>query len=102
MIGADLAELLHRTDRRGDARVQRTGYECGVFQMLRDKLRCKEIWVAGADRWRETRSPAGLGSCLARVAAVLIGRIPVRRAGSRAAAGVRLGPGAALRRPTAG
>ena len=21
--------------------------------MLRDKLRCKEIWVAGADRWRD-------------------------------------------------
>ena len=53
VIGADLAELLHRTDRRGNARIQRTVYECGVFQMLRDKLRCKEIWVAGADRWRD-------------------------------------------------
>jgi hypothetical protein len=27
-------------------------YECGVFQTLREKLRCKEIWVHGADRWR--------------------------------------------------
>jgi hypothetical protein len=23
-----------------------------VFQTLREKLRCKEIWVKGADRWR--------------------------------------------------
>ena len=23
-----------------------------MFQTLRDKLRCKEIWVAGADKWR--------------------------------------------------
>jgi hypothetical protein len=27
-------------------------YECGVFQTLRDKLRCKEIWVVGAQKWR--------------------------------------------------
>jgi TnpA family transposase len=24
-----------------------------VFQTLRDKLRCKEIWVVGADKWRD-------------------------------------------------
>ena len=53
MIGADLAELLHRVDKRGRVRVQRSVYECGVFQTLRDKLRCKEIWVVGADRWRD-------------------------------------------------
>jgi TnpA family transposase len=47
-----LADLLHKTDKRGRRRVQRTVYECGVFQTLRDKLRCKEIWVVGADRWR--------------------------------------------------
>lgn len=52
VIPAELAELLHRSDKRGRARVQRTVYECGVFQTLRDKLRCKEIWVAGAERWR--------------------------------------------------
>jgi hypothetical protein len=27
-------------------------YECGVFQALREKPRCKEIWVAGAEKWR--------------------------------------------------
>ncbi|MGI8313184.1 transposase [Saccharopolyspora hattusasensis] len=53
VIGADLAELLHRVDKRGRSRVQRTVYECGVFQTLRDKLRCKEVWVVGADKWRD-------------------------------------------------
>jgi hypothetical protein len=27
-------------------------YEIATFQALRDQLRCKEIWVEGADRWR--------------------------------------------------
>lgn len=27
-------------------------YECGVFQALREKPRCEEIWVAGAEKWR--------------------------------------------------
>ena len=52
MIPRDLADLLYKTDKRGRRRVQRTVYECGVFQTLRDKLRCKEIWVAGAGKWR--------------------------------------------------
>jgi hypothetical protein len=52
VIPRDLAELLYKTDKRGRRRVQRTVYECGVFQTLRDKLRCKEIWVVGADKWR--------------------------------------------------
>lgn len=52
VIPRDLVDLLYRTDKRGHRRVQRTVYECGVFQTLRDKLRCKEIWVVGADKWR--------------------------------------------------
>lgn len=27
-------------------------YEIATFQQLGDALRCKEIWVAGANRWR--------------------------------------------------
>ena len=27
-------------------------YEVATFQELRERLRCKEIWVVGADRWR--------------------------------------------------
>ncbi|MGH3492815.1 MAG: Tn3 family transposase, partial [Sciscionella sp.] len=49
---AELADLMYRTDKRGKQRILRSVYECGVFQTLRDKLRCKDIWVAGADKWR--------------------------------------------------
>src|SRR5690606_1492354 len=52
VIPFELRELLHRTDQRGRSRVLSTVYECGVFQRLREQLRCKEIWVVGADRWR--------------------------------------------------
>ena len=43
---------MYRTDKRGRTRILRSVYECGVFQTLRDKLRCKEIWVVGAEKWR--------------------------------------------------
>jgi len=45
-------EPLYRVDNRGRERIVRTVYEVCVFTALRDRLRCKEIWVAGADKWR--------------------------------------------------
>jgi len=48
----DWADLVWRSDRRGRRRVVRMAYEVACFQALRDRLRCKEIWVEGADRWR--------------------------------------------------
>lgn len=45
-------ELLYRADSTRRQRILRAVYECGVFQSLREKLRCKEIWVVGADKWR--------------------------------------------------
>ncbi|MGW4471845.1 hypothetical protein ACWENQ_19430 [Nonomuraea sp. NPDC004354] len=48
----DWADLVHRTDTRGRRRVARMVYEVATFQTLREQLRCKEIWVVGADRWR--------------------------------------------------
>jgi hypothetical protein len=36
----------------GRTRVNRITYEICVLEALRDKLRCKEIWVVGADRYR--------------------------------------------------
>ena len=33
-------------------RVVRAVYEICTFQALREQLRCKEIWVVGAERWR--------------------------------------------------
>jgi len=41
-----------QTDGKGHQRVDRINYEICVLQELRDRLRCKEIWVVGADRYR--------------------------------------------------
>ncbi|WP_236567479.1 Tn3 family transposase [Nocardia sp. CY41] len=51
-VSADWRELVYQTDKHGKQRVVRMVYEVCTFQALRDQLRCKEIWVVGADRWR--------------------------------------------------
>ena len=43
--------VVHETDDRGRVRVVRSVYEIVTFQTLREQLRCKEIWVVGADMW---------------------------------------------------
>jgi hypothetical protein len=50
-----LSGLLGRLVKAGElqTRALPTVYEVATFQVLRDALRCKEIWVAGADRWRD-------------------------------------------------
>jgi TnpA family transposase len=39
-------------DDKGKERINRINYEIVALQSLREKLRCKEIWVVGADRYR--------------------------------------------------
>jgi TnpA family transposase len=39
-------------DAQGRQRVNRITYEICVLEALRDKLRCKEVWVVGANRYR--------------------------------------------------
>ncbi len=39
-------------DADGHSRVNRITYEVAVLEALRSKLRCKEIWVVGANRYR--------------------------------------------------
>lgn len=39
-------------DDNGQERINRINYEIVALQSLRDKLRCKEIWVVGASRYR--------------------------------------------------
>ena len=48
----DWRALAYKQDGRDRQRVLRMIYEIATFQALRDQLRCKEIWVVGADRWR--------------------------------------------------
>ncbi|MDQ4075389.1 MAG: Tn3 family transposase, partial [Chloroflexota bacterium] len=41
-----------KVDKEGRDRVNRITYEICVLEALREKLRCKEIWVVGAHRYR--------------------------------------------------
>jgi len=52
VVRAGWRELVVQVDARGRERVERINYEIAVLQALRDGLRCKEIWVVGANRYR--------------------------------------------------
>jgi len=45
-------DIIIETDSKGMERVNRINYEIAVLQTLRTRLRCKEIWIEGADRYR--------------------------------------------------
>lgn len=45
-------DIIIETDSKGIERVNRINYEIAVLQSLRIRLRCKEIWIEGADRYR--------------------------------------------------
>jgi hypothetical protein len=47
-----IEELVAHKDAKGNQRVDRINYEICVLRELRERLRCKEIWVVGADRYR--------------------------------------------------
>jgi hypothetical protein len=52
VVRPDWREFALATDSRGRQRIVRHVYECCVLQSLRERVRCKEIWVKGADVWR--------------------------------------------------
>ncbi len=45
-------DILLETDPDGHSRINRINYEISVLQALRERLLCKEIWVVGANRYR--------------------------------------------------
>lgn len=45
-------EAVMEKDATGQDRVNRITYEIAVLEALRERLRCKEIWVVGANRYR--------------------------------------------------
>lgn len=45
-------DLILEEDPAGGVRVNRANYEICVLTALRERVRCKEIWVVGADRYR--------------------------------------------------
>jgi TnpA family transposase len=51
-LAGDWADLAYRTDGKGRRRVVRSVYEIRTFEALVDQLRCKGIWVLGAQEFR--------------------------------------------------
>ena len=52
VIPALWQDWVTETDERGRQRIRRINYELCVLQTLRERLRCKAIWISGADRYR--------------------------------------------------
>ena len=52
VIPAKWRDLILEKDDTGGVRINRINYEICVLTALRERLRCKEIWVAGSDRYR--------------------------------------------------
>ncbi|OUL32630.1 hypothetical protein BV375_09340 [Nostoc sp. 106C] len=52
MLRSGWQEFILEKNTDGEIKVNRINYELSVLQALRDKLRCKEIWVVGANRYR--------------------------------------------------
>ena len=52
VVPPQMQDILIEETPRGAQRINRINYEICVLQALRERLRCKEIWVEGADRFR--------------------------------------------------
>ena len=52
VLKAGAKEILMETDSDGNERINRINYEICVLTALRERLCCKEIWVVGANRYR--------------------------------------------------
>jgi TnpA family transposase len=52
ILRASWREIIMEKDSDGNERINRINYELSVLQALREQLRCKEIWVVGANRYR--------------------------------------------------
>ncbi|MER8976687.1 hypothetical protein [Mesorhizobium sp. M0800] len=52
VVSAKWRDLVVEKDSAGGFQINRINYEICVTTALRERLRCKEIWVVGADRYR--------------------------------------------------
>jgi TnpA family transposase len=52
VVPDELRPLVIENRGKGDQRINRIPYEVCVLQALRERLRCKEIWIEGANRYR--------------------------------------------------
>jgi TnpA family transposase len=52
IVAGPWMDAIYDEDKRGQRRLNRVVYEICVLQILRERLRSKEIWVVGANRYR--------------------------------------------------
>ncbi|MGB3788983.1 MAG: Tn3 family transposase [Phormidesmis sp.] len=52
VLSAEWQESVMVSGKRGEPEIDRASYELGVLRTVREKLRCKELWVEGAKRYR--------------------------------------------------
>jgi hypothetical protein len=52
IVAGPWKDAIYDEDKNGERCVNRVVYEICVLQILRERLRCKEIWVVGANRYR--------------------------------------------------
>lgn len=52
VLSAEWQDIVMVTGKRGEPEIDRASYELGVLRTVREKLRCKELWVEGAKRYR--------------------------------------------------
>jgi TnpA family transposase len=52
ILKSNAKEIVMETDSDGNERINRINYEICVLKALRERLCCKEIWVVGANRYR--------------------------------------------------
>jgi len=52
VVPIGMRDILIETDHAGEERINRINYELCVLQALREGLRCREVWVIGAHKYR--------------------------------------------------
>jgi len=52
IIKSGMKNPMIQKDKYGNQLIQKVEYEICVLQALREKLRCKEVWIVGADKYR--------------------------------------------------
>jgi TnpA family transposase len=52
IVRSQWREAVREVDKHGQDRINRVTYEICVLQTLRERVRCKELWVSGANRYR--------------------------------------------------
>src|SRR5579859_2066204 len=51
VVKAEWRELVEEKDAQGERRINRINYELSVLQAVREKVRCRELWVSAAGKY---------------------------------------------------